>query len=220
MTKHEKIIVSAYTGILMCDFHDVHQYIEEKLGRPVQTYELTQQSVTDELRDACREDFIALCAKQEDDKQDNEQKEKPGLYRFYRCESEDSYLLGMRVGNFYYAHWNGNSFSWDMSRYLPWDQHVSIPSTAWKEHTYPSEPIEISADEWMNGMLRKDSERPVTNGDHIRQMTDAELVDIIECKDDDDEDMIKRCLAHECKDCCLKWLRQPYEGGNDNAKTD
>ena len=35
MTEKEKIIVSAYTGYLMCDFDKVHQYIEQKLGRPV-----------------------------------------------------------------------------------------------------------------------------------------------------------------------------------------
>lgn len=33
MTKHEKIVVSAYTGVLMCDFDDLHKYIQEKLGR-------------------------------------------------------------------------------------------------------------------------------------------------------------------------------------------
>lgn len=28
MTKQEKVIVSAYTGVLMCDFADLHEYIE------------------------------------------------------------------------------------------------------------------------------------------------------------------------------------------------
>ena len=32
MTKQEKIVVSAYTGVLMCDFDDLHEYIEDKLG--------------------------------------------------------------------------------------------------------------------------------------------------------------------------------------------
>lgn len=30
MTKQEAIIVSAYTGFLMCDFGDMHEYIEKK----------------------------------------------------------------------------------------------------------------------------------------------------------------------------------------------
>ena len=35
MTKQEKVIVSAYTGVLMCDFSDMHEYIEKVMGRPV-----------------------------------------------------------------------------------------------------------------------------------------------------------------------------------------
>jgi hypothetical protein len=57
MTKQEKIIVSAYTGFLMCDFDDMQKYIEKKLGRPVFTHELPSESV----HDACRDDFLALC---------------------------------------------------------------------------------------------------------------------------------------------------------------
>lgn len=29
MTLHEKVVLSAYTGILMCDFWEVHKYIEK-----------------------------------------------------------------------------------------------------------------------------------------------------------------------------------------------
>lgn len=29
MTYKEAVIISAYTGFLMCDFDDVHKYIEE-----------------------------------------------------------------------------------------------------------------------------------------------------------------------------------------------
>lgn len=29
MTKQEKCIVSAYTGVLMCDFDDLQQYLEK-----------------------------------------------------------------------------------------------------------------------------------------------------------------------------------------------
>lgn len=61
MTHQEKIIVSAYTGYLMCDFSDVHKYIEEKLGRPVWTHEMADPKIRDEIYKATREDFIALC---------------------------------------------------------------------------------------------------------------------------------------------------------------
>lgn len=89
--------------------------------------------------------------------------DEPHAYKFYYCESEDSYLLGRRVDNFYYAHWHeGLGFAWDMSRYLPWGEHVVAPDTAWKEHTYPTEPKEIGPGEWFKGFMAQriaDSQR-------------------------------------------------------------
>lgn len=35
MTKREAAIVSAYTGILIGSFSDMHEYVEEKLQRSV-----------------------------------------------------------------------------------------------------------------------------------------------------------------------------------------
>lgn len=61
MTKQEKIIVSAYTGVLMCEFSDLHKYIEEKLARPVYSHELANPAVTEEIRQKTESDFIALC---------------------------------------------------------------------------------------------------------------------------------------------------------------
>lgn len=61
MTKQERIIISAYTGILMCDFQDVHNYIEAKLGRPVWTHELGYKTTQEDIKLACKDDFLALC---------------------------------------------------------------------------------------------------------------------------------------------------------------
>lgn len=61
MTKKERLIVSAYTGVLMTDFSDLHKFIEEKLGRPVWTHELASESVKEELKKAVKEDFLKLC---------------------------------------------------------------------------------------------------------------------------------------------------------------
>lgn len=80
-----------------------------------------------------------------------------GLYRFYYCASEDEYLIGARMDTLYYAKWDGKSFIWSMSRYLPWGEHVVDPATMWKEHTYPSEPQEIGCSEWVRGFLKKTS---------------------------------------------------------------
>ena len=61
MTYRERVIVSAYTGYLMCDFPDVHHYIEQKMGRPVWTHEMADKSVQEEIRKVVRQDFLALC---------------------------------------------------------------------------------------------------------------------------------------------------------------
>lgn len=61
MTKQEKLIVSAYTGVLMTDFDDLHKFIEEKLGRPVFTHELADELVVKELKRAVKQDFLGLC---------------------------------------------------------------------------------------------------------------------------------------------------------------
>ena len=45
----------------MCDFDKVHQYIEQKLGRPVYTHELSSLNVQNEIMNKVRDDFLSLC---------------------------------------------------------------------------------------------------------------------------------------------------------------
>ena len=78
------------------------------------------------------------------------------ILKFYYCDSEDSYLVGLRIGNFYYAHYIDGRWVFDMSRHLPWGEHVVDDTTAWKEYTYPSEPKEINFSEWLNGFIKKE----------------------------------------------------------------
>ena len=61
MTKQEAIVVSAYTGFLMCDFSDMHEYIEKKLGRPVWTHEFANKNIWTEIREKIRPDFLKIC---------------------------------------------------------------------------------------------------------------------------------------------------------------
>ena len=76
--------------------------------------------------------------------------------KFYYVESIDDYWIGMRIDNFYYADWHeGLGFVWSHSRYLPWGEHIVDENTLWKEHTYPSEPIEIPFTEWIVGFVKK-----------------------------------------------------------------
>lgn len=63
MTDREKAIVMAYTGVCMLTgdkFNIFHEYVEEIVGRPVQTLELS--SLGDEIKDKSKIDFIKLCA--------------------------------------------------------------------------------------------------------------------------------------------------------------
>lgn len=61
MTYKEAVIISAYTGVLMCDFDDMHKYIEEKLGRPVWTHELASSGIQNEITQKCKPDFLKIC---------------------------------------------------------------------------------------------------------------------------------------------------------------
>lgn len=65
MTKQEKIVVSAYTGFLMCKFGDLHEYIEKKFNRPVFTHEMGSPIFLEELRNKCRDEFMAICKEEE-----------------------------------------------------------------------------------------------------------------------------------------------------------
>lgn len=75
------------------------------------------------------------------------------VLKFYYCESEDKYLVGQRVGNLYYAEIDSTGLHFTMSRYLPWGKHIVDLNTTWKEHTYPSEPVEIPFFEWLQGYI-------------------------------------------------------------------
>lgn len=79
------------------------------------------------------------------------------VLKFYYSESEDDYYLGQRIDNFYYARYDKGcrEFVWCMSKHLPWGERVTDKNTLWKEHTYPSEPIEIDFNRWLRGFIHK-----------------------------------------------------------------
>ena len=64
MTHEEKVIVSAYTGYLLCDdFSDVHEYIEMLLGRPVWTHEFADERLREKIRELARPDLAMICGR-------------------------------------------------------------------------------------------------------------------------------------------------------------
>ena len=49
----------------MCDFDDVHKYIQKKLGRPVFTHELSDKGIQKEIEEKSKEDFLEICNREE-----------------------------------------------------------------------------------------------------------------------------------------------------------
>ncbi len=60
MTKREAAVVAVFTGILIGDFSDMHEYIEELAGRPVWTHELASEEFAAELKELARPDFMEI----------------------------------------------------------------------------------------------------------------------------------------------------------------
>ena len=50
MTRKEAIAISAYTEYCFAPFDEVHQFIEEVLGRPVFVHELARKDIWDDVR--------------------------------------------------------------------------------------------------------------------------------------------------------------------------
>lgn len=60
MTKEEKLIVSAYTGILMVDWDDFLDYAETLLGRPILAKETNTEEFAEAIMAAVKDDFAKL----------------------------------------------------------------------------------------------------------------------------------------------------------------
>lgn len=61
MTTKERVIVSAYTGVRMCDLALVEEYVQEKIGRPIVSNEWGEAYFRREVQTAVKEDFLMLC---------------------------------------------------------------------------------------------------------------------------------------------------------------
>ena len=60
MTKREAAIVSAYTGFLIGEFQDFHEYVEEILGRPIQTIEMISEDICEKKKKKSLKDFQSI----------------------------------------------------------------------------------------------------------------------------------------------------------------
>ncbi len=64
LPKEQAIIISAFTGILICEFSDLQEDVEKRLGRPVLTHEFADGELWNEIRALYRDDFINLAPEQ------------------------------------------------------------------------------------------------------------------------------------------------------------
>ncbi len=59
--KRAAAIISAFTGFLASEsFSDLHEYIEEVMGRPVMTHEMASKTFATELRERSKDDFLEV----------------------------------------------------------------------------------------------------------------------------------------------------------------
>ncbi len=63
LTKEQAVILSAYTGVLMCNFGDFHEYVEKIMDRPVFTHEMADREISEQIKEASKSDFLSICAK-------------------------------------------------------------------------------------------------------------------------------------------------------------
>lgn len=61
MTKKESLIISAYTGFMVCkDFSDMHEFIEQVLERPVFKHEMDSELFLEEIQGVVKPMLLEL----------------------------------------------------------------------------------------------------------------------------------------------------------------
>lgn len=61
MTKEESLLVSAYTGYMICSqFSELHEYIEEVLGEPIFTHQMGSEEFNKVLRNKLKPKILEL----------------------------------------------------------------------------------------------------------------------------------------------------------------
>lgn len=60
MTKNEAAIISAYTGLLIGNFSDMHQYVEKLFGHSIFTHMFADEDFVQKVKDLSYNDFVQL----------------------------------------------------------------------------------------------------------------------------------------------------------------
>ena len=65
LDKDQASIISAYTGILVGPFEEMHGYVERLLGRPIFTHEFASEALSEEIREAAKPDLMEIIRERE-----------------------------------------------------------------------------------------------------------------------------------------------------------
>lgn len=60
MKKREALVITAYTGTLLCDFSDFQDFASEIIGRPIFTHEIAHEEISEELRKKTSKEFFEI----------------------------------------------------------------------------------------------------------------------------------------------------------------
>lgn len=66
LTKRQAQVISDYTGISLCDYEYIQEYVEELLNKPVWTHEFANEEKWDKLKELSKEEFLSICYKGEE----------------------------------------------------------------------------------------------------------------------------------------------------------
>ncbi len=95
MTKHDCAVIMAFTGVSMLKGNDLdifYKYVAKILCRPVYTHEMSMLS--EEIKEAARNDFVQLCRNASD--------VKYGKWEHGKCTNCEKSLEDLFEGDFYY----------------------------------------------------------------------------------------------------------------------
>lgn len=63
LTRRQAAIIGAFTGIACGPFADIHEYVDGLPGfKGIGTISFSQEAVWEQIKRACREDFLAICS--------------------------------------------------------------------------------------------------------------------------------------------------------------
>lgn len=60
LTKEQAIVITGFTGITACNFGDLHEDVEKRMGHPVWTHMFGDKDFVQKVKDLYRADFIAM----------------------------------------------------------------------------------------------------------------------------------------------------------------